>query len=113
MTPNEYQQLAKRTLIDTPEIMPSGLEVMILWNAIGLGGESGEIEDLIKKGILHGHGVDREKLKKELGDCLWYIAGLATQYGFTLEDVMEANIAKLKERYPAGFSNEASINRNS
>jgi NTP pyrophosphatase (non-canonical NTP hydrolase) len=84
---------------------------MILWNALGIGGEAGEVVDYIKKGILHEHGISKDVLKEELGDLLWYIAGLCTQFGISLEDVMTYNIEKLRNRYPEGFSIEDSKNR--
>lgn len=111
MTPNEYQQLAKRTLKEELGFELTKEEMMMVYNAIGLGGESGEALEVIKKGIFHRHGLDRDKLKYELGDQLWYIAALATENNLTMEEIMEANIQKLKARYPEGFSTEASRNR--
>lgn len=111
MTPNEYQQLAKRTLIDVPTQPLTPEETMIIWNVIGLAGEAGEVADYLKKGIFHRHGYDADVVREELGDLLWYVAGLCTQLGFSLEDVMQGNIDKLKARYPGGFSVEDSINR--
>lgn len=77
----------------------------------GLTGESGEVADLIKKHFGHGHELDRDKLKKELGDVLWYLARLSAEFGILLSDVADSNIAKLRARYPNGFSEEASKNR--
>jgi NTP pyrophosphatase (non-canonical NTP hydrolase) len=106
MTLNAYQQAASRTLErEQPE------EQRLAWNALGLAGEAGEVADLIKKAVYHQHGVDKDKLTKELGDVLWYLAALASVLGLTLEQVAEANIAKLRRRYPEGFSCEASKNR--
>lgn len=110
MNENEYQILAARTLIHQPTPLTPE-ETMIIWNAIGLAGETGEVVDHIKKAIFHQHGLDREKVKEELGDVLWYIAGLSTQLGFTLEEVMKANISKLQTRYQNGFSVAESRNR--
>lgn len=76
--------------------------------ALGLAGEAGEVCDLLKKHWGHGHDLDREKLKKELGDVLWYVAALAAQFGLTLEEVAASNVCKLRARYPQGFSPEAS-----
>ena len=111
MTPNEYKKLAARTLVDEPPTVVTQKEVMILWNAIGAAGEAGELANTIKKGILHRHGIDTEKLKEEIGDTLWYLAGLCTQFNFDLDEVMQINIEKLRKRYPAGFSESDSINR--
>lgn len=72
---------------------------------------AGALADYIKKHIGHGHPLDLEKLKLELGDVLWYVAMLAHINGLSLMEVANANIEKLQKRYPNGFSTEASINR--
>lgn len=53
MNANEYQHLAGRTLIEKPDAQYSDNDIMIVWNAIGLAGEAGEVADLVKKGIFH------------------------------------------------------------
>lgn len=111
MTGYEYQLLASRTLIDKPDRAYSDQEIMIVWNAIGLAGEAGEVAEHVKKGVFHDHGIDSDKLIKELGDCLWYIAALCTKLDVTMDEVMQRNIDKLRERYPNGWSVEDSINR--
>ena len=111
MTLKEYQELAARTLIDAKEEPLDDAETMVAWNALGLAGEAGEVAEIIKKGVFHNHGVDRAKLGKELGDVLWYVAALATEFGLSLSGIAQANIDKLKERYPDGYSDRASINR--
>lgn len=111
MNTQEYQQLAGRTLIDRPDFEITDDQIMMTWCAIGLGGEAGEVLELIKKGIFHQHGLDHTKLKKELGDVLWYVAALCTRAGLDMSEVMEANIDKLMERYPEGYSAEASQKR--
>lgn len=83
----------------------------LLNGALGLTGEAGEVADMIKKYMFHGHSLNHGELVKELGDCAWYLALLCTALGISLEEVMIANIEKLKRRYPEGFSSEASINR--
>lgn len=111
MNATEYQKLATRTLIDKPGFPISDEEIMIIWNAIGLAGEAGEIAELVKKGIFHQHGLDREKLAKELGDCLWYLTSLCTKLDFDLSEIMQANIEKLQIRYPNGYSSQDSQSR--
>lgn len=108
---NKYQKQAARTLIDSPDFDLLNTELMIIWNAIGLAGETGEILDHIKKGIFHEHGLDRDHLKEELGDVMWYIAGLCTKLGLDLDEVLAFNIKKLERRYPNGYSSEDSKNR--
>lgn len=115
MKMNEYQELSKRTM-PKPEAeykgigYKYGLEAKANY-AMGLSGEAGEVTDLIKKELFHGHDAQPEKVKKEIGDVLHYASGLATMYGFTLEEVAEENINKLKKRFPNGFSEEDSIKR--
>lgn len=64
---------------------------------------AGNVADMVKKATAHGVPLDREKLKKELGDALWYITAVAGDNGLTLQDIAEANVAKLRKRYPEGF----------
>lgn len=102
----EYQNLAKRTANDNNE------ERYKLANySMGLSGEAGEVTDYVKKVVFHGHEMDNQKLKDELGDVLWYIANLAAVRGIELEDIASRNIEKLKKRYPEGFSEERSKER--
>jgi NTP pyrophosphatase (non-canonical NTP hydrolase) len=102
---NEYQELSKRTM---PKEV--GLESKANY-AMGLSGEAGEVTDLLKKELFHGHPSDPLSVLKELGDTLHYLAGLATMYGFTLEEVATKNIQKLMKRFPEGFNESDSIKR--
>ena len=108
MFADEYQQQAACTLIAGPDAEYTPEQIMLVWNALGLAGEAGEVVDTIKKAVFHQHGIDREVLIKELGDVLWYVAALCSKLGVPLSEVMERNIANLKQRYPAGYSAEAS-----
>ena len=103
---NEYQELASRTI--NPELSKRD---MLINSVMGLCGESGEAIDIVKKWFAHGHELDKEHLKKELGDIAWYLAEAATALDVPLEDVLQANIDKLRKRYPEGFDKERSINR--
>jgi NTP pyrophosphatase (non-canonical NTP hydrolase) len=100
---NEYQSTSSRTA--NPH------EGELTNYGLGIAGEAGEVADLIKKAVFHGHKIEKEKIKKELGDVLWYTGQVARLAGITLEEVATANIEKLMKRYPEGFSSEASINR--
>ena len=102
----EYQSLAARTLgRDRTH------EQQLANAALGLTGEAGETAELIKKHLFHATPLDQDALMKELGDCLWYIAAFATNLGFSLDDVAQRNIDKLRKRYPEGFDPERSRNR--
>jgi NTP pyrophosphatase (non-canonical NTP hydrolase) len=72
-------------------------------HALGLAGEAGEVVDMLKKHWGHKKPLDRDALRKELGDVLWYVAALAEQFDMDLENVAECNVAKLNARYPNGF----------
>ena len=102
MDANEYQKLAARTLIDRPDFAISDRDIMVVWDALGLAGEAGEVADHVKKGVFHRHGINLEELKKEIGDTLWYTAALCTTLGFDMSEIMQGNIEKLRVRYPDG-----------
>lgn len=111
MYSTDYQEKAARTLIDGPDFELSDTEFMLVWKALGLAGEAGEVADTIKKGILHQHGLDVAKVEKELGDVLWYVAAISTLLGLDLNSIMRKNIDKLLERYPNGYNSNDSKKR--
>ena len=106
LTANDYQRMAMRTAgeydTDYDQLRNA---------AYGLNGEAGEVIDLLKKHEFQGHDLPEEKLIDECGDVLWYCALLADALGFTMEQVMNRNIDKLRKRYPDGFDKNRSINR--
>ena len=106
MTINEYQKLAMTTL--NKEIPQDQL---IINAAMGLSGETGEVNDLLKKHLFQGHELNKDELINELGDIAWYLAEAATALDVDLEDILTKNIQKLKERYPEGFEKDKSIHR--
>ena len=103
MTANEYQALAMRTL--NPELTKRDV---LINSVMGLCGESGEAIDVVKKWMAHGHELDKAHLAKESGDIAWYLAEAATALDMDLEEILQANVEKLKKRYPEGFSCEKS-----
>jgi len=109
MTLNAYQKAALRTARVNEDDKTNPLD--LARDALGVAGEAGEVADLIKKVIGHGHPLDKEKFAKELGDVLWYVAVLAHRLNYTLEEVAAQNVEKLRKRYPEGFSEERSKNR--
>lgn len=106
MNVNEYQELAMTTL--NPEL--SKRDVLIN-SVMGLCGESGEAIDIVKKWMAQGHELDKAHLAKELGDIAWYLAEAATALDMPLEDILQANIDKLRKRYPEGFESKRSLTR--
>jgi NTP pyrophosphatase (non-canonical NTP hydrolase) len=79
---------------------------------MGLAGETGELVDLLKKNLFHGHKLELAKAEKELGDVLFYVAGICSVLGLQLDVVAAANVEKLRRSvtHPASRQ-EASINR--
>ena len=104
MNVNEYQTLAMTTL--NPEL--DKREVLIN-SVMGLCGEAGEAIDIVKKWMAQGHELEKEHLKSELGDIAWYLAEAATALDISLEEVFQANIDKLKKRYPKGFVKQSGV----
>ena len=84
----------------------------VLYAAIGMCGEAGEVSELVKKYAYHGHAIDKDHLARELGDVLWYVSYMAHLFGYSLGEIMEMNQDKLAKRYPDGkFDEERSRNR--
>ena len=100
-----YQRLAARTInkeLKRDELRKHAMHGMV--------SEIGELHGIYQK-VYQGHPISEERLKKELGDLLWFIAEYCTAYEWDMEEVAAMNIAKLKARYPAGFSEERSLHR--
>lgn len=106
MTLEEYEQLAARTL--NPALQR---HQRLLDAAAGLAEEAGEVLGLVRKHLFMGHPLDSARVTTELGDALWCLTAAAGALGVSLEDVAAANIAKLRKRYPDGYSNERSSDR--
>ena len=103
MTFDAYQAAARKTAI-YPE------QHKIVYPALGLSGESGEVAEKVKKWIRDGV-LDRDAVKKELGDVLWYLAALAGDLDLSLSDVAEANVRKLESRQARGVIGGSGDNR--
>ena len=99
---NEYQKLARSTAV-YPE------EYKVVYPALGLCGEAGEVAEKVKKNIRDGKSLDGVGL--ELGDVLWYISALADDLGVTLEEIAQANVDKLSSRMKRNKINGSGDNR--
>tara|TARA_A100001388_G_scaffold230678_1_gene182788 strand:- start:3154 stop:3483 length:330 start_codon:yes stop_codon:yes gene_type:complete len=77
-----------------------------IYPTLGLVGEAGEVAEKIKKVIRDKKGIFDEEsklgLKKELGDVLWYLSNLCTEFNFSLDEVALQNLEKLKLRQSKG-----------
>jgi NTP pyrophosphatase (non-canonical NTP hydrolase) len=110
MTEEQYREATERTWnVKSQTMTPEEQELSNI--AMGVGGEAGEIVDLLKKVIHHGHSMDIDHLTKELGDLKYYLTRLMMFFGISEEKVMIENVLKLRARYPEGFNSEDSINR--
>lgn len=98
MTLNEYQAGARTTAIYPRVCVEDG----VVYCALGLNGEAGELAEHAKKMIRDDAfvctRVRRLAMKKELGDALWYVALLADECGWTLGDIAQTNLDKLADR---------------
>lgn len=103
----EFQLTTRRTWRDHGDP-----RLALLHCAMGIAEEAGEAVGVVKRHIGYGEPLDREKLVRELGDLLWYLARAADEVGVTLDQVAEVNVAKLRARYPdAGWTAEHAVAR--
>ena len=94
---NKYQERASATAIYDNKFS-------VLYPALGLAGEAGEVADKVKKIIRDNKSLVEEKegIAKELGDVLWYVNAIARDIGYSLEEVAEMNLVKLESRKERG-----------
>ena len=102
----DYQSAAARTA--NPALSPAD---RLLDAAAGLAEEAGEILARVRKHRFQERALDHDGIVTELGDALWCLAMVATSLDVTLDDVADRNIAKLRTRYPDGFSAAAARDR--
>ena len=105
---NDYQQEAIKNKI-------YGYGSAIIYPALGLGNEAGEVQGKIKK-VLRDSGGDfnvqnNRAIADECGDVLWYLAALAEDLGYTLQQIAELNIEKLTSRRERGVIGGSGDNR--
>jgi len=104
---NEYQEMAKTTAI-------YGDQHKILYPALGLAGEAGEVANKVKKLIRDGYEKNKDYRKEvaaEIGDVLWYCAVLADDIGCDLETIVNNNLIKLQDRMQRGVIGGSGDNR--
>ena len=97
-TLKDYQELCKLTAkkFETPE------KEILTWG-LGITGEAGDVASCIKKTFAHDND-QREGIKENIGDTLWYSAMICNFFGWDMQKILEENLEKLKKRYPAGFT---------
>ena len=101
---NKYQETAVETAIypDTHRI---------LYPALGMAGEAGEVAGKLSKHLRGDGPIDKVALAYELGDCLWFISQAAADLGYTLEEIAEMNVTKLRKRATEGTIKGTGDNR--
>lgn len=96
-------------IIRIRELQTKGLPIeRLLTAAIGINAEGGEFLEIVKKIAFQGkefNAAEKEHLKVELGDVLWYVAQACIALDLSLDDVIARNISKLAARYPEGHFN--------
>lgn len=101
---DNYQSIAQTTAIYPPE-------VKIMYPALGLAGEVGELLNKIKKHYRDGTPLDREDLAHEIGDANWYLSALASDLNISLGYCAVKNVEKLESRKGRGVLGGSGDNR--
>ncbi len=96
MTFNDYQKESNKTAI-YPDKGNN-----FVYPVLGMMGEAGEVAEKIKKVWRDKNNIvsddDKNEIKKEMGDVLWYLSQLATELGIDFDDVANTNILKINSR---------------
>jgi NTP pyrophosphatase (non-canonical NTP hydrolase) len=108
---NEYQEKAKATIVYPQRIladhsMGASYETGVLYNALNLASEAGEVAGVIAKAIRKDTEVPVDKVIDEISDVIWQVSVLAYELGYTLEEVAQHNIDKLQARKEQGTLKE-------
>lgn len=91
---NEYQRSAYSYSLDSAR--------NINYLLLGLSGEVGELHSLFAKNVRDKGTIEWTAVKKELGDVLWFVSGIAEFLGMSLDDVAQTNLDKLESRKQRG-----------
>jgi NTP pyrophosphatase (non-canonical NTP hydrolase) len=105
MDMNEYQEKAKSTAVYPRrfyqvEDSVLGIDTGIMYNALNLASEAGEVSGKIAKAIRKDEPVDFyiDDIVDEIGDTLYHVAMLAYELGYTLDYIAQRNVDKLADR---------------
>lgn len=122
MDAKEYVAEAVRTKSDkfyppTPDdwfgvTMPeNSMTIDVLHAVMGIATEGAELLDVAKKAMFYNRPVDYTNLNEEVGDVLWYVAIYCNARNLDMGALMAQNVAKLRARFPACFTEHAANNR--
>jgi NTP pyrophosphatase (non-canonical NTP hydrolase) len=95
---DEYQDATEATAVYPRDAAIEGVDGGVLYTALGLVGEAGEVAEKVKKALREGDEKYLVEAEREVGDVLWYLARFCDERGVSLEDVAERNLAKLRDR---------------
>lgn len=105
-------QIARIAGLSLEELkIKSELNISFRKRVMKLNTKAGEMADLIKKAVFHGHAIEKEVIKEILGAVLSWVVSIGKFVDLEILDIAAANVEKLMKRYPDGFSEERSINR--
>ena len=96
----DYQKFCKFTA----KKFNNKTEEILTWG-LGIAGEAGDVASCIKKTFIHDNNKE-EGIKENIGDCLWYAAMICNYFNWNMQEIINTNIKKLKQRYPQGFTIE-------
>lgn len=84
----------------------------LMYNIVGLSTEVAEILDIHRKEQWYGKPFDKDHVREEIGDAMWYLSNLIRMHGLTFQEVLGANRAKIEARYSNSvFTIESATNR--
>ena len=99
---NEYQKRASTTA----DFSGRPGEYPLMYSCMGLAGETGEVIEKVKKVMRNNGGKmteeQREAIKQEIGDVLWYLSQVARFCDIAFDDAAKANVEKLADRRARG-----------
>jgi NTP pyrophosphatase (non-canonical NTP hydrolase) len=96
-------------LVKNPKLIISKIDAKkmdLIHMALGVAGEAGELVDAIKKYAIYDHELDLENVIEELGDLEFYMERVRDVLDLSRHDILQANILKLRKRYPKKYTDE-------
>ena len=104
MKVDEYQKASARTLNDKPDFELTNDQLMTIYCLTGLVGETGELyeivmfsESFITKNYKDWFEKVVLKIKEEIGDVLWYLAGICTKQQLSLIEIINNSSIEVKQ----------------
>jgi len=99
----DYQEQTQSAYIKEHIALTPEQAMLMDWG-LGIGGESGEVQDIIKHHVFHHADLNKMELAKELGDVLWYLTAIAEATDMKVDDIADLNLAKTAMRYSDGIA---------